>query len=87
MATKNYIVSCKTPSISSDGVSATGWDPAHYKNELVANGATVIKDFDQIHGNFYEFALESYEVATRIIRSCYENGRSCYDNDTLLLRK
>ena len=57
MATKNYFISCKNHRIDS-GFTDSDFNPTQQRAELEGAGATIVNDFDNIDGGFYEIQID-----------------------------
>ena len=60
MATKNYFVSMKNHRIDS---GFTGFDATAQKSELTGVGATVVNDYENIDGGFYEISIDESHIS------------------------
>ena len=63
MATKNYFISCKNHRIDS-GFSESDFNPTQQRTELEGAGATIINDFDNIDGGFYEIQIDDASIGS-----------------------
>lgn len=61
MATKNYIVSMKSPRIDND-ITTAQFDIPAQKAELTGQGATIVNDFEHITGGFYEISIDDSHI-------------------------
>lgn len=61
MADKNYFVSMKNHHIDA-GFSSSDFDPAVQKQELITAGATIVNEFANIDGGFYELTIDEASI-------------------------
>ena len=59
MADKNYFISMKNHRIDA---GFTDFDPASQKQELVTAGATIVNEFANIDGGFYELTIDEASI-------------------------
>ena len=63
MATKNYFISCKNHRIDS-GFTDSDFNPTQQRAELEGAGATIVNDFDNIDGGFYEIQIDDSSIGS-----------------------
>ena len=63
MATKNYFISCKNHRIDS-GFYESDFNQTQQRTELERAGATIINDFDNIDGGFYEIQIDDASIGS-----------------------
>lgn len=63
MATKNYFISCKNHRIDS-GFTDSDFNPTQQRAELEGAGATIVNDFENIDGGFYEIQIDDSSIGS-----------------------